>query len=109
MALLGPEGFRELGELIIQRAHFCASMLDEFNGVLVAPKAGFFKEFVVNFDGTGKSVREINESLLDQDILGGLDLSQSFPELGQSSLYCVTEIHSESDLNRLVDAVRGAC
>ena len=109
MALLGPEGFRELGELIIQRTHFCASMLDEINGVRVAPKAGFFKEFVVNFDGTGKSVREINESLLDQDILGGLDLSQSFPELGQSSLYCVTEIHSESDLNRLVDAVRGAC
>jgi glycine dehydrogenase subunit 1 len=109
MALLGPEGFRELGELIIQRTHFCASMLDEINGVRVAPKEGFFKEFVVNFDGTGKSVREINESLLDQDILGGLDLSQSFPELGQSSLYCVTEIHSESDLNRLVDAVRGAC
>lgn len=109
MALLGPEGFRELGELIIQRTHFCASMLNEINGVRVAPKAGFFKEFVVNFDGTGKSVREINESLLDQDILGGLDLSQSFPELGQSSLYCVTEIHSESDLNRLVDAVRGAC
>ena len=109
MALLGPEGFRELGELIIQRTHFCASMLDEINGVRGAPKEGFFKEFVVNFDGTGKSVREINESLLDQDILGGLDLSQSFPELGQSSLYCVTEIHSESDLNRLVDAVRGAC
>ena len=109
MALLGPEGFRELGEVIIQRAHYCASILDEIDGVRVAPKSGFFKEFVVNFDDTGKSVSGINKSLLTHDIFGGLDLSESFPELGQSALYCVTELHNESDLKRLADALREVC
>ncbi len=109
MALLGPKGFRELGEVIIQRAHYCASILDEIDGVRVAPKSGFFKEFVVNFDDTGKSVSGINKSLLAHDIFGGLDLSESFPELGQSALYCVTELHNESDLKRLADALREVC
>jgi glycine dehydrogenase subunit 1 len=64
---------------------------------------------VVQFDDTGKSVSEINKSLLAHGIFGGLDLSQSFPELGQCGLYCVTELHSEADLHRLADALREAC
>ena len=109
MALLGPEGFRELGEVIVQRAHYCASMLDDIEGVQVAPKSGFFKEFVVRLDDTGKRVSDINKALLAHDIFGGLDLSESFPELGQSALYCVTELHNESDLNRLADVLREVC
>ncbi len=66
-----------------------------------------FQEFVVNFDATGKSVAEINQTLLAQGIFGGLDLSRSFPELGQSALYCVSEIHTQADIERLVDALKG--
>ena len=109
MALLGPEGFRELGELVIQRANYCASLLDDIDGVRVAPRSGFFKEFVVNFDDTGKRVTDINKSLLTRNIFGGLDLSTSYPELGQSALYCVTEVHSRADLERLADALREVC
>ena len=50
MALLGPQGFRELGELVIQRAHYCARLLDNIDGIRVAPAIRLFKEFVVNFD-----------------------------------------------------------
>jgi len=109
MALLGPEGFRELGELIVQRAHYCASLLQQIDGVSVSPKSGFFKEFLVHFDDTGKSVTEINKSLLGHGIFGGLDLSTSIPELGQSALYCVTELHNESDLHRLADTLTEVC
>ena len=109
MALLGPAGFRELGELIIQRAHYCASLLNDIHGIKVTPANGFFKEFVVSFDDTGKRVADINKSLLRSDIYGGLDLSQTFPELGQSALYCVTEMHSPQDLERLADALREVC
>jgi len=109
MALLGPEGFRELGELVISRAHYCAELLDAIDGVRVIPKTGFFKEFVVNFDDTGKKVAVINEALLAHDIYGGLDLSSSFPDLGQSALYCVTEVHSRSDLERLANKLREVC
>ena len=109
MALLGPEGFRELGELIVQRAHYAASLLDGIDGVSVRPRQGFFKEFVVNFDGTGRTVAGINGSLLENEIFGGLDLSGAFPELGQSALYCVTELHSGRDLERLAECLGRAC
>ena len=106
MALLGPEGFRELGELIVQRAHYAASLLGDIDGVNVSPDRGHFKEFVVNFDATGKTVAEINAALLRDGIFGGLDLSSTFAGLGQSSLYCVTELHSQADLNRLAACLR---
>ena len=109
MSLLGPEGFRELGELIIQRSHYCASILDEIDGISVLPKAGFFKEFVVNFDDVGISVADINNALLDRGIFGGLDLSRAFPSLGQSALYCVTELHNQKDLARLAGTLREVC
>ena len=41
-------------------------------------------------------------------IYGGKDLSAELPELGQSALYCVTEIHAQADLDRLAEAVREA-
>ena len=109
MALLGPEGFRELGELIVQRAHYAASLLARIDGVSVSPDRSFFKEFRVNFNGTGKTVAEINARLLEEDIFGGLDLSGAFPELGQSALYCVTEVHDQSDLERLAGCLGGIC
>jgi glycine dehydrogenase subunit 1 len=65
-----------------------------------------FKEFVVNFDGTNRSVRDINKALLDHGVFGGHDLSRDFPELGQSALYCVTEVHTQADIDALATALR---
>ena len=75
-------------------------------GVEVKLSPAFFKEFVVNFDGTGKTVAEVNEGLLEHAIFGGKDLSAEFPELGQSALYCVTEYHSEADIVELASALK---
>jgi len=105
MSLMGPQGMRELGEGILQRSHYAARLLDEVEGVSV-PFRGFFKEFPVNFEATGKKVSEVNRLLLDKKIFGGTDVSGEFPELGQSSLYCVTERHTKSDLKRLAEALR---
>ncbi len=101
MSLLGPRGFREVGELIIQQAHYAAHVLSRVRGVRVLFPSGFFKEFVVNFDGTGQSAAAINAALRGRRIFGGKDISGEFPELGQSALYCVTEIHTREDIDRL--------
>jgi glycine dehydrogenase subunit 1 len=61
-----------------------------------------FQEFVVNFDDSGRQVVEVNRGLLAKGIFGGKDLSQEFPALGQSSLYCITEGHTQQDIDRLV-------
>lgn len=107
MSLLGPEGFREVGELIVSRANFAARQLGAIDGVRILWSEGFFKEFVVNFDACGKSVADVNEALRTRHrIFGGKDLSGELPGLGQSALYCVTEVHTADDLTRLARAVQ---
>jgi len=105
MALLGPQGFHDIGDAIISRSHYAARRLDELPGVRVLWSEGFFKEFVVNFDDGGTRVSEVNSALRERRIFGGKDLSKSHPELGQSALYCVTELHTQADLERLAGAL----
>ncbi|MCK4771411.1 MAG: aminomethyl-transferring glycine dehydrogenase subunit GcvPA [Candidatus Latescibacteria bacterium] len=107
LALMGPQGMAEIGEGIMARARYAMLKLDTIEGVK-APlfSTPHFKEFVVNFDGTGRSVAEINRALLAGGIFGGKDLTQEYPKLGSSALYCVTEVHSRQDIDRLVEALR---
>jgi glycine dehydrogenase subunit 1 len=107
LALMGPQGMAEIGEGIMQRASYAMKKIDAIAGVRApAFRAPHFKEFVVNLNGTSKTVREINEALLARGILGGKDLSAEFPELGQSALYCVTEVHTRQELDRLVNVLK---
>lgn len=105
MAVMGPQGFKEVGETCIARSHYAARRLGALPGVEVKLSPSFFKEFVVSFDGVGTTVAEVNKALLGHGIFGGKDLSGEFPELGQSALWCVTEYHDQADIDRLVSAV----
>jgi len=104
LALVGPDGLGELGRGIVQRARYAAERLEALRGVR-APvfSAPFFKEFVADFSDTGKTVAEINRALRERGLFGGLDLSGQYPELGQSALFCVTEVHTKTDIDRLAD------
>jgi glycine dehydrogenase subunit 1 len=107
LALLGPQGLRELGETIMMKTRYATQQLAKIKGA-EAPlfKASHFKEFTVNFDKTGKTVRTLHKTLLKEyGVHGGKDLSKEFPELGQTALYCVTELHSKSDMDRLAQAL----
>ena len=106
MALMGPKGFREIGETIIERSQYAMDLISQLDGVKVIFPDNVFKEFVVNCDGTGKTVKDLNDALLEHKIFGGIDLSQDFPELGNSALYCVTEIHEKEDLDKLVSSLK---
>jgi glycine dehydrogenase subunit 1 len=107
LALMGPQGLAEIGEVIMQKSHYAAKQLDTIKGVKSPMFDGlYFREFVVNFDATGKTVAEINKALLAQGIFGGKDLNQEFPELGNSALFCITELHKQADIDRLIAAVR---
>jgi glycine dehydrogenase subunit 1 len=107
LSLMGPQGMAELGEGILQRVAYVTGLLNEIPGVRAPRFSGpFFKEFVVSFDDTGKTVEQVNRDLLGHGIFGGKDLSRDFPELGQSALYCVTEIHTKADLDGLAGALR---
>lgn len=107
LAVMGPKGMEEVGTTIMQRSQYAAKKIAEIPGVEVKMSGPFFKEFVVDFNMTGKTVADINKALLDFKILGGKDLSFDFPEMGQSALYCVTEIHTQEDIDKLVYALKG--
>lgn len=107
LALMGPQGMREIGEGIMQRSHYAMLQMSKIKGVKSPVfQSTHFKEFVVNFDGTGKKVAEINKALLRHKIFGGKDLTKEFPELGNSALYCITEVHTKDDIDRLVNALK---
>ena len=107
LSLLGPEGLRELCQHIIYKSNYTMRRLSEIEKVKVPLFNSFhFKEFTVNFDFSGKKVKEINKELLKRGIHGGKDLSNEFPELGQTALYCITEIHSKEDIDKLVEVLK---
>lgn len=107
MALLGPGGFEELGETILSKTYHAIRKLSEIEGIR-APffEACHFEEFTVNFDQTSKSVQEVNRELLECGILGGRSLDHEFPELGQTSLYCVTELHTSEEIGKLQNSIK---
>jgi len=107
LSLMGPKGLQELGQTIMQRSQYAMKTLSEIKGV----KAPFFasphfKEFVVDFRKTGKTVEEINKCLLERNIFGGFDLSSEFSELDNCALFCVTEIHARDDIDSLVHVLK---
>ena len=102
LSLMGPQGMAEIGEGIMARARYAMICLGRIRGVTI-PFARFphFGEFVVNFDGSARTVSEINRALLERGIFGGKALTGEFPAFGESALYSVTEVHAGSDIDRL--------
>lgn len=106
LALMGPEGIQEIGEGIMQRSHYAMKKLSEISGVKTPIfDSPHFKEFTVRFEGE-KTVAELNRELLKHRIFGGKDLTHEFPSMGNSALYCVTEIHTKNDVDLLVDSLK---
>ncbi len=102
LSLMGPQGLKELCDNVMYKCQYAMKKLSQIKGVTILfPDNANFKEFVVNFDGCGKKVAKINKKLLEDKIFGGKDLSKEFPELGESALYCVTELTSKDDIDRL--------
>lgn len=107
LSLMGPKGMYELGENILQKSQYTIEELSKIKGVKGSKFENVaFKEFVVDFNDTNKTVKEINAQLLEKGIFAGKDLSEEFPELGQSALYCVTEIHFKEDIDALINGLK---
>lgn len=106
LASMGPQGMYELGETILQKTSYAIRRLSELKGVTANLFGGAnFQEFVVNFNRTGKTVYEINRELLAHRIFGGKDLSKDFPQYGQSALYCISELTTEEEIEKLRTAL----
>lgn len=106
LATMGKSGLRRVAELCFHKAHYAAAEIARLPGFAVNPQApnkSFFKEFVVS---TPIAASAVNKHLRDRHgIIGGYDLSQDYPDMRHQMLLAVTEIHTRSDIDRLVHAL----
>jgi glycine dehydrogenase subunit 1 len=100
LSALGKNGLRRVAELCFQKAHYLQKRICEKAGFTLAWNAPYFKEFVVKSD---KPVAELNKRLLENGILGGLDLGKYYPELQNHVLLCATEKRTKEEIDRLVE------
>ena len=99
LSALGKTGILELAYLNLQNAHYAAREIAKIPGMGLAFSGPFFHEFVVE---TKLEPAKVNALLLEDKIIGGLDLARFYPELDHHLLFCVTETKCKADIDRLV-------
>ena len=99
MSAMGKQGLRDVANLCVQKTAYARQRISELKGYSVPFTSHVFKEFVVK---TPVPPKEIQERLISEKILGGLDLGSYYPELENHLLLCVTEKRTREEIDRLV-------
>jgi len=90
LSIYGKEGLRELAEHNLAKANYAARTLGAQAGAkLLFDGAPRFNEFVLQTDEAPDS---LSQRLMEQKIVGGVDLRKWYPELGNATLWCATEV-----------------
>jgi glycine dehydrogenase subunit 1 len=107
LSLLGKQGFRKLGETVIANSHFAARRLSKVNGVESPHFDGaFFKEFVASYGK--RSASAVFKQMAKSNVLAGYPIEKEFALGAQAGLFCVTEVHTREDIERLAGALEEA-
>jgi glycine dehydrogenase subunit 1 len=101
MTIYGKVGLRELAKHNLAKAAYAAGQFGKHTRVLFSGSPRF-NEFVVQ---TSEDPYAINSRLLGHNIVGGLPLKKFFPELGNASLWCCTEMTSRTLIDTAVGLV----
>ena len=106
LALMGPQGMREVAELCLRKSRYAAERLAAGGRLSPAFNRPTFKEFVVR-DAKGDV-----EALLAQGeqagFFAGLPLGRWYPELADCFLVTVTEKRTKAEIDALADCLDGA-
>jgi glycine dehydrogenase subunit 1 len=101
MTVYGKVGLKELARHNLAKTAYAAQRFAKSASVLFAG-APRFNEFVVQ---TSEDPYAINSRLLGHKVVGGLPLKKFYPELGNASLWCCTELTSRSMIDTAVGLV----
>ena len=98
MAIYGREGMKELAKQNLAKADYAAHEFDKKTKVLFsgAPR---FNEFVVQ---GSEDPHQLNDRLLQKNIIGGHSLQRYYPELGNASVWCCTELTTKQQIDAVV-------
>jgi glycine dehydrogenase subunit 1 len=96
MTVYGKEGIKDLAIQNLAKAHYAAKTLSE-SGKLLFAASPRFNEFVLE---TGEDPEQFNARLLDNKIIGGVPLKKWYPELGNATLWCATELTTKEQIDQ---------
>jgi glycine dehydrogenase subunit 1 len=97
MALVGPQGLKEVARASHGNAMRLLARLAEMGGTERAFDAPAFHEFVLKLN---KPADVVLQALRAEGILGGFNPAPWYPELGHTLIVCATETKTAADLER---------
>jgi len=97
MALLGPDGLERVAAACHANTTALIDRLTAIEGVTRVFNRPVFHEAVLRLD---IPVADALRALEAQGILGGYDLTEHYPEFGQSILVCATETRTPEDIEQ---------
>lgn len=100
MSALGKQGLQDIAVQNFENANYAKNQFKDA-GIEVLPGTSF-NEFVIKLD---KPVKEVNDKLLEEGIIGGFDLSEVNEEFGQAMLIAVTELRTKDEIDTFVKKV----
>jgi glycine dehydrogenase subunit 1 len=101
LSAVGKVGFRGLATANAARAHRAAARLTRTGKWQLQFGTPFFNEFVLS-----RADAEAQwEAARAHDVLAGVPLRRWYPELSDSLLLCVTELHDSAAVERLAEAL----
>jgi glycine dehydrogenase subunit 1 len=104
LVVYGKEGMRELALHNLAKADYAAKQFSSVAGArLLFTGAPRFHEFVLE---TPEAPELLNAKLLKQKVIGGLPLSRWYPELGNASLWCTTELNTREQIDRVTSLLQ---
>src|SRR5579859_318538 len=103
MAALGKQGFRELGEQCLRKAHYAFHQITAIPGFSAAFTSPFYDEFVVK---SPIAPRKLEQQFAQANIIGGYALEMDYPGMDNCILFCVTETRTKEDIDYLVSVLK---
>jgi len=106
LTVYGKEGIRELAEHNLAKTDYAARTLSAQPGaMLLFTGAPRFNEFVLH---TEEAPAAWSQRLLDEKIVGGIQLNRWYPELGNATLWCATEVVTRENIDTAARVLAGA-
>jgi glycine dehydrogenase subunit 1 len=105
LAWLGRQGYRELGELLVQRTAYARETLAAVGGVELLHEAPVAREFALRLDAR---VDEVLDRCADQGIAAGYPLARDYPEYADGLLVAITERRTKEQVDRLAEVLGDA-
>jgi glycine dehydrogenase subunit 1 len=102
MALLGGEGLARVAAACHANTTALVERLSAIDGVEPLFSAAAFHERVLRLDAP---VADVLTALAHDDVLGGYDLAEDYPELGNALLVCATEMRTAADIERYAQSL----